>query len=86
MCAWLHIAAAAALAFNLGLGGALGLELLGQGLASAASPAIGTVAAKGSFRLDNLPAGTTTVTVFFTGLDPQEAAVTVAPGRDVCSV
>jgi len=35
----------------------------------------------GYYRISNLPAGTTTLRVFFTGLDQQEVAVQVAPGQ-----
>jgi iron complex outermembrane receptor protein len=34
----------------------------------------------GNFRLPNVPAGTQTLQVYFTGLDPQEVAVNVSPG------
>ena len=35
----------------------------------------------GDFRVSGLPAGDVTLEVFFTGLDPQTVAVTVAPGQ-----
>jgi TonB-dependent receptor len=35
----------------------------------------------GTYRLNNVPAGTTTLDVFFTGLDLQQVAVSVTPGQ-----
>jgi len=37
----------------------------------------------GTFQLNNVPAGNVTIRTFFTGLDEQEATVTVAPGASV---